>query len=163
MTTLTETVEIKAAPEKVFGFVDDIQHTGWHMKKSSMAMMGSKLTLEVLSKNKTGLGATYRWYGQVMGMAMDFSEEVTEWVKNKRRVWETTGKPKLIIMNGYKMWFEVEPVKNKTRITFGITYDLPRDLRGKILGAISAKWYSKWCLKSMTQDAKTALEQDSMK
>jgi len=51
MITITETVEIKAPAESVFAYVDDIRNVGWHMtERSSMAMMGSRLKLEILSK-----------------------------------------------------------------------------------------------------------------
>ena len=58
--------------------MDDFSKTGMHMRKSSVMMMGSKLTLEQLSTKVTGIGSSYRWYGKMMGMAMDFSEIVTK-------------------------------------------------------------------------------------
>lgn len=43
MTTVSETVEIRAPVEAVFAHVDDIRNLGWHMTgRSSMAMMGSR-------------------------------------------------------------------------------------------------------------------------
>jgi hypothetical protein len=59
MTTLTETVQIRAPAKAVFAHVDDICNLGWHMTgRSSMALMGSRLKLEILSGQATGLGAT---------------------------------------------------------------------------------------------------------
>jgi hypothetical protein len=40
--------------------MDDFSKTGMHMTESSMMMMGSKLTLEKLSANASGVGASYR-------------------------------------------------------------------------------------------------------
>lgn len=161
MKTLNKSTIINASPEKVFKHVDDIHCTGMHMSKSSMTMIGSKLNLEILSKNPTGLGATYRWYGKVMGLTMDFSEIVTKWIVNKERIWATIGSPKLIIMSGYEMSFALEPIGDKSKLTFVISYDLPKPLFWNIIGLLLADWYSKWCLKNMCQDAKAALETTS--
>lgn len=67
---------IQASQQKVFAQMDDFSKTGMHMGESSMMMMGSKLTLEQLSQNATGVGASYRWHGKMMGMAIDFTETV---------------------------------------------------------------------------------------
>jgi len=51
MITVTETVDIQAPAERAFAYVDDIRNVGSHMtERSSMAMMGSRLKLEILSK-----------------------------------------------------------------------------------------------------------------
>ena len=63
--------------------MDDFSKTGMLMGESSLMMMGSKLKLDQLSPNPTGVGASYRWYGKMMGMIMDFSETVTKWQQNK--------------------------------------------------------------------------------
>jgi carbon monoxide dehydrogenase subunit G len=60
MITVSETVEIRAPAEAVFAHVDDIRNLGWHMTgRSSMAMMGSRLRLEILSHQATGLGVPH--------------------------------------------------------------------------------------------------------
>lgn len=158
MRRLSESIEINAPADVVFRHVDDIRNTGMHMTESSMPMMGGALALEVLSPNPLGLGATYRMHGKVMGMTIDFTETVTEWVPNRKRVWKTIGEPKLIIMGGYEMSFLVEPVGGGSRLTFGISYDLPESFFGRILGWLLGNWYGRWCLRNMCRDAKSALE-----
>jgi hypothetical protein len=62
MITVSATVEIRAPSEAVFAHVDDIRNLAWHMTgRSSMAMMGSRLRLEIVSDQAAGLGATYRY------------------------------------------------------------------------------------------------------
>ena len=160
MKKISETVTINAPAETVFGYVDDINNTGWHMMENSMPLMGSKLNLEILSENKSGLGATYRWYGKVLGLTVDFSETVTKWVLNKERVWHTIGFPKIIIMSNYEMRFLIEPLGQKTHLISEISYDLPNPLFWKFLGFLLAGWYSQWCLKNMTKDTKDNLEKN---
>jgi len=159
MRTVTASSLIDAPTETVFRYVDDIRNTGWHMTKSSMPLMGSKLSLEILSRNASGEGATYRWYGRVIGFAIDFKETVTKWIANKEKRWKTVGMPRLVIISNYEMWLLVEPVTWQTKLTFGISYDLPEPLFWRFMGWLLADWYCKWCLRHMTEDAKKALEQ----
>lgn len=92
MSTVTETVQILAPAERVFGYVDDMRNVGWHMtERSSSAMLGSRLKLEILSEQATGPGATYRYSGKMMGLTLDFSESVTKYVPD-RRAWRRLGR-----------------------------------------------------------------------
>jgi hypothetical protein len=159
--SLLKSVLISASPEAVFRYVDDIRNTGWHMTKSSMPLMGSKLELEIISKKESGRGATYHWSGKVMGFTIDFLETVTRWQPNEEKRWRTVNEPRLLIISNYEMWFRVQPVGSQTRLSFGIEYDLPEALVWRVLGWLLAGWYCNWCLGRMTIDAKNALEQPS--
>ena len=155
MITVSETVEIRAPAEAVFAQVDDIRNLGWHMTgQSSMAMMGSRLRLEVLSDQPTGLGATYRYFGTMMGLSIDFSESVTKYLPPR-----TIGKPQLLIIASYEMRVAVEPLPpTSVRLTISIVYKLPRSAFWRIVGQLLARPYSRWCLRRMLQDARRALE-----
>jgi Polyketide cyclase / dehydrase and lipid transport len=110
-TTLSETVEIRAPAEIVFSHIDDIRNLGWHMtKQSSVALMGSRLRLKMLSEQATGLGATYRYSGMMLGLSIDFSESVTKYVPPRKKVWRTIGDPRLVIIASYEMRVAVEPL-----------------------------------------------------
>jgi len=86
------------------------------MTNSSMVMMmGSKVHLSYLTKNKTGLGSIYRWTGSMMGMKMDFTVEVTKWIEGTEKVWETIGPTKLIIYSWYRMNLMVRPIESGSR------------------------------------------------
>jgi hypothetical protein len=120
-----------------------------HMSESSTMMMGSKLTLEQQSANATGIGATYRWYGKMMGMIIDFSQTVTKWIENKLKEWEIIGETKIIIMLWYRMWFEVSPSPDGAIATISISYRSPKEWFYKILSFFFTRWYCNWCLNSM--------------
>jgi Polyketide cyclase / dehydrase and lipid transport len=160
MITVSETVEIRAPAEAVFAHVDDIRNLGWHMtSRSSMAMMGSRLRLEVLSDQPTGLGATYRYSGTAMGLSIDFSESVTKYLPPREKVWRTIGKPQLLIIASYEMRVAVEPLSPiSARLTISIVYELPRSAFWRIVGLLLARPYSRWCLRRMLQDARRALD-----
>ena len=163
MITVSETVEIRAPAEAVFAHVDDIRNLGWHMtSRSSMAMMGSRLRLEVLSDQPTGLGATYRYSGTVMGLSIDFSESVTQYLPPREKVWRTIGNPQLLIIASYEMRVAVEPLSpSSSRLTISIVYELPRSGFWRIVGLVLARSYSRWCLRRMCRDTKRVLEATS--
>ena len=158
MKTRSKSILIHSTPEKVFQQMDDFSKTGMHMSESSMMMMGSKLKLEQLSINSTGVGAKYRWYGKMMGMTMDFSETVTKWQSPKLKEWEIVGEAKIIIMSWYRMWFEITPADNGTITKISISYLPPKELFYKILSFFFANWYCNWCLNNMLNDTKKNLE-----
>jgi hypothetical protein len=160
MTAVSETAEIRAPAKTVFAYVDDIRNLGWHMTgRSSMAMMGSRLRLEIRSDQATGLGATYRYSGAIMGLAIDFSESVTKYVPPREKVWRTIGEPRLLIIASYEMRVAVEPLSTlSSRLTISIVYELPRSALWRIAGRLLARPYSRWCLRRMVQGARQALE-----
>ena len=158
MKTRSKSILIHSTPEKVFQQMDDFSKTGMHMSESSMMMMGSKLKLEQLSPNPTGVAAKYRWYGKMMGMQMDFSETVTKWQQNKHKEWEIVGDAKIIIMSWYRMWFEISPSGNVTLAKISISYLPPKEWYYKILSFLFVKWYCNWCLSNMLNDTKKNLE-----
>ena len=158
MKTISKSILIHSTPEKVFAQMDDFSKTGMHMSESSMMMMGSKLKLEQLSVNPTGVGAKYRWYGKMMGMTIDFSETVTKWQSPKIKEWEIVGDAKIIIMSWYRMWFEISPDENETIAKISISYQPPKQWYYKILSFFFANWYCNWCLNNMLNDTKKNLE-----
>lgn len=160
MPALARSVTIAAPAERVFAYVDDIRNLARHMSESrSMPMMGSKLRLEIVTPQVTGVGATYRYSGQMIGWTIDFSETVTHYVPGREKVWRTIGEPQLLIIANYQMNVVVEPVLPDTaRLTIGIDYDLPTRGVWRALGTALANTYSRWCLTSMVNGTKRDLE-----
>lgn len=157
MKTRSKSVYIKSTPEKVFARMDDLANTGMHMTKSSMMMMGNKLTLEQTSLNATGIGAKYHWYGKMMGMSMDFSETVTKWEPPRSKEWETFGNARMIIMSWYRIWFNISLAENGSRAEIFISYLPPAQWYNKILSFLFAGLYCNWCLNNMLNDTKKSL------
>ena len=160
MIPVSETAEIRACAETVFAHVDDIRNLGWHMTgRSSVAMMGLRLRLQILSDHATGLGATYRYSGSMMRLSIDFSETVTIYAPPYEKVWRTIGEPRLLIIASYEMRVAVEPLSPaSSRLTISIVYELPRSGFWRIVGLLLARPYSRWCLREMLNSAQHALE-----
>lgn len=151
-------IEIRATPEEVFAYMDDILNVGWHMSGRSMPLMGGRLHLERVSEHSTGMGAPYRWHGKVLGLKVDFAEVVTKRILNKEKVWRTIEGARIIIMSQYEMRLSLSATDTGTLVTFRIDYELPDSFLGKIVGKLLARRYSEWCLRSVCEDAKKALE-----
>jgi len=158
MKTISRSEHFVATPSQVFKAIDDLGVTGMHMTESSMMMMGSKLELEFLTSNKTGLGSSYRWTGKMMGMPMAFTVVVTIWEDGKEKVWETIGPTKLIIYSWYRMKLVVAREKNETIADLSISYERPNGLFNKVISFLFANIYCRWCLKQMLGDAKKCVE-----
>lgn len=152
---------IDAPTGRMFAYVDDIHNLARHMSESgSMPMMGSKLKLEIVTAEPTGVGATYRYSGHMMGLRLDFSETVTKYVAAREKVWHTIGEPKLLIMKSYEMGVLVESASPSTsRLTINIDYDLPASGFWRVAGWMLSDAYSRWCLTSMVEGSNCALEQ----
>ena len=160
MPLLSRSVTIAAPAERVFAYVDDIRNLARHMSESrSMPMMGSKLKLEVITPETTGVGATYRYSGRMMGLTIDFTETVTGYIAGREKVWRTIGEPKLLIIAGYEMRVIVDPVSPaSSQLTIGIDYELPRAGIWRALGRMLAGVDSRWCLTRMVEGTKRDLE-----
>ena len=160
MSKLSRSATIEATAERVFAYVDDIRNLARHMSESrSMPMMGSKVKLEIMTPEPTGVGAVYRYAGRIMRLTIDFSETVTRYVAGREKVWRTIGEPQLLIIAGYEIRVLVEPVSpTSSRLTIGIDYELPRVGVWRALGWTLAGAYSRWCLTSTLEGSKLDLE-----
>lgn len=160
MPALSRSATIEAPAERVFAYVDDIHNLARHMsERGSMPMMGSKLALDIVTPERTGIGATYRYSGRVLGLTIDFSEAVTHYVPGREKVWRTIGEPRLLIIDSYEMRVLVEPVTDtRSNLTISIAYILPRRLPWRLLGPWLAASYARWCLDSMIHGTQQDLE-----
>ena len=157
MKTLKRSTTYPFPSDIVFQCLDNLGVTGMHMTQSSMMMMGSKLDLKFLTENHTGMGTKYRWTGKMMGIKMDFSVEVTKWVKDEEKIWETTGTPKMIIYSWYQMHLQLTKFPGSTSAELSISYEKPDGLFYQLLSFLFADWYCRWCLKHMLEDCKKIL------
>lgn len=125
---LSRVILVSASPERVFAFLDDPRKVGAHMQGGGM---GVRLQFETLSENFTGVGATHRWHGKAVGMKIDYTTVVEKWTMNKERASHTIGTPKMVIMSGFKMRWNLVPANGGTRIDIDFEYTLPEVLGGK--------------------------------
>ena len=118
MGKLTKSIEIEASPEKVFTFINDD-------KKMNEA---GRVKVETTSEGPVGVGTTRH----LVGPKMEWTLEVTEFVKNKKIAQRTIGASKFKMTD---LW-TLEPTAKGTKLTFSADYELPYSLLGKVVDKV---------------------------
>lgn len=142
-------VRVRASLAEAFEFLDDPHHLSAHMDSSSPMMAGGSMRIETDGLRGRAVGSHIRLAGKVLGIALELDEVVVEHEPPRRKVWETLGKPRLLIIGGYRMGFEVEPVDDASRVRLWIDYDLPDGRLVHWLGRMLGRFYARWCTDRM--------------
>jgi hypothetical protein len=145
---------VAAQPQVLFDRLDDQTKLGEHMGRSSMMMGGGRMTYEFDEAHGKAVGAHIKFGGDAFGISIFVDEVVTERVPPFRKVWRTVGMPRLIVIGNYKMGFDLAPSNGGTDLSVWIDYELPSGGVGRWLGALPAKFYARWCVRKMANDAK---------
>jgi hypothetical protein len=161
--TIERTKIYHAPSEAVFDCIDDLGVTGMHMTESSMPMMGGKMALQFLTPNKTGLGTKYKWTGKVMWWQLDFTVEVTKWIRGREKVWKTVGPVQLMIYSWFQMYLKVWDGQQDSFAQLSISYEKPKGLFNQFLCFLVGDWYCKWCLNNMLNDTDKKLKSKFLK
>lgn len=146
-------VTVAAAPDILFDHLDDARRLGAHMSQSSPMMAGSRMAYQFDAANGRAVGSSITMTGSVLGLRLRVDEVVTEHDPPRRKVWETIGEPRLVVIGAYHMGFAIEPAVQASRLSVFIDYDLPRRQPGRMLGYLLAHVYARWCVRQMARDA----------
>jgi hypothetical protein len=147
---------ISAAPQVLFDHLDDQERLAAHMNKPSMMMMGGRMFYEFDDRRGRAVGSVIRMGGTFLWLNLFVEETVVEREPPRRKVWQTQGSPRLIIIGAYRMGFDVVGEGETSRLRVFIDYDLAPGPIGLVLGALFAPIYARWCVKRMADDAKQA-------
>ena len=147
------TVEVSATADAVFSHLDDHSRLSAHMSNSSWMMAGSRMAIELDASAGRAVGATIRLRGRVLGSPLCVDEIVTERVPPLRKVWETTGRPQLLVIGRYRMGFEITPKAKSAQLRVFIDYALPVEPFSRWLGRLFGHFYARWCTQRMADDA----------
>ncbi len=99
------------------------------------------------------VGSHIRMSGKILGLELSLDEVVTERQPPIRKVWETVGSPRLLVIGPYRMGFEVVPSGNGSRFRVFIDYALPPRWPARWLGRLFGGYYARWCTRTMVDDA----------
>ncbi|MBS3928276.1 MAG: SRPBCC family protein [Sphingomonadales bacterium] len=146
------TVDVAADPAAVFGHLDDHQQLASHMMQSSAMMAGSAMNFTFDQGRGRLLGSRIGMSGKVLGLVLEMNEIVTERDPPRRKVWETEGTPRLLVIGSYRMGFDISPEGLGSRLRVSIEYDLPA-WPWRLLGLIAGRFYARWCVRAMANDA----------
>ena len=99
------------------------------------------------------VGSHIRVSGRVFGLELSVDEVVTERQPPTRKVWETVGSPRLLVIGPYRMGFEVAPHGSGSQLRVFIDYALPTPWPDRWLGRVFGGYYARWCTQRMVNDA----------
>lgn len=143
---------VAASPDIVFAYADDPARLSSHMSESSWMMGGGRMAIELDAGRGQSVGSRIRLSGRVFGLELSLEEIVTERVPPQRKVWETTGSPKLLVIAHYRMGFEIASQENGSLLSVYIDYSLPKDAPERWLGFLLGGYYARWCTQQMVHD-----------
>jgi len=144
---------VRTSTACLFAGLDDHAQLSSHMSKSSWMMAGGRMDIDVDEGHGQRVGSQIRIAGSVLGINVAVDETVIERDPPRRKVWETTGAPRLLVIGHYRMGFEITPTDDAARLRVFIDYSLPVGFVSRWLGYLVAGYYAKWCTERMVHDA----------
>jgi hypothetical protein len=148
------TVDVEASAGALFDHLDDQERLAGHMEEPSMMMMGGRMWYEFDAAKGRAVGSLIRMGGSFLWLKLGVEEVVVTHEPPRLKVWETKGRPRLVIIGAYRMGFEIAPAGAISALRVFIDYDLPKTVVGRALGALLALFYARWCVSRMAEDAK---------
>lgn len=144
---------IPATAERVFEHLDDHARLAAHMSKSSWKMGGGRMEMVFDDKRGRVVGSRILLAGRVFGISLFVEEIVTERDPPYRKIWETLGTPKLLVIGQYRLGFEIRQQDGGTMLRVFIDYALPQKGWARWCGVLAGNYYAKWCTQQMLHDA----------
>jgi hypothetical protein len=111
------------------------------------------MEIEIDEGRGQAVGSRIRLSGRVLGGELSVEEVVVERNPPRRKVWETTGTPKLLVIGHYRMGFELSPQGSCSRLRVFIDYAVPDRGLARWLGRVFGRAYARWCTQQMVDDA----------
>lgn len=141
-------VKVPAAATDVFALLDDQEALGAHMTMGSAMMVGGQMRYEFDQDRGRAVGSVIQMSGQILGFTLLVEEVVTERSPPWRKVLETRGPQKMLVIDAYRLGFEIEAIGSQSAVRVFIDYNLPPGPIG-FLAALPAHFYARWCISSM--------------
>jgi uncharacterized protein YndB with AHSA1/START domain len=146
MTTLSQSILLKASPEEIFTFINDTDK----MNETCKGWLESKYT----SEGPTGVGTTMHCRGTAGGQRAEWDIEIVEFETNKRLTSRSTAESKFKIAD----LFLLEPTTEGTKATYSMDYELPYSVLGKLLDKIKVRKEMEINMTKMLENIRKALE-----
>ena len=147
------TVHVPAPADAIFARLDDQTRLAAHMERPSAMMGGGRMTYDFDEGRGQAVGSHIKMGGSAFGLPLYVDEVVTVREPPRRKAWETVGHPRLLVVGGYEMGFDVKATAAGCDLRVWIAYDLAGDWFGRWLGPLLAPLYAKWCVGRMANDA----------
>jgi hypothetical protein len=146
------TVVVAGAPSDVFALLDDQIALGAHMSRPSAMMAGGRMDYELDAAQGKAVGSVIRMSGAMLGLRLSVTEKITERAAPVRKAWETQGPQNMLVIDAYRMGFEIQPEGKGSRVRVFIDYRLPRSAFSFMAASLS-RIYARWCIGRMAGEA----------
>ena len=143
---------VNAPVRPVFEYIDEPARLSSHMNKSSWRMGGGAMQIWTDEARGQKVGSRIRLSGRMVGLALNVEEAVIERTVPIRKVWQTLGTPRLLVIDHYRMGFELSPRGEQSQLRVFIEYALPQHAFSRLVAWLFARYYASWCTRSMVQD-----------
>lgn len=150
----SESASLEASAGDVFSFADDFSRLSSHMGASSMMMMGGSMQTSFDEGRGRAVGSRVHMTGRVLGLDLSLEEVVLARESPRHKEWETVGTPRLLIVGGYRLGFDVTPTGKSSNLRVFIDYDLPPSWPLRGLGYLFGAVYARWCVRQMVEGAR---------
>lgn len=144
---------LQAPASSIFAYLDDHERLSAHMTRSSWMMGGGRMSIDFDQDGGRSVGSRIGIAGRIFGVELSLDEIVRERVPPSRKVWETTGTPRLLVIAHYRMGFDIVNRGDESLLSVFIDYALPRGGPQSLLGRILGGYYAHWCVDRMVRDA----------
>jgi hypothetical protein len=144
---------INASAERVFDLLDDQTRLTEHMSKRSWKLGWGKMETVLDAQQGRSVGSHIVLRGRVFGMRLFLDEVVLMREPPLKKIWETVGDLRLLVIGSYRMGFYLTPDGTKAQLRVAIDYELPTKGIARLLGRLFGRPYAKWCTRQMVRDA----------
>lgn len=121
-------------------------------------MGGGSMQCDLDALAGKAVGSVIHLTGKGFGLAIDIEEVVEERTPPARKVWATIGTPRLVVIRGYRMGFEITEVVMGCQLRVWIDYALPRSGVRLGLGRLLAPTLTRWCVENMLHEVQSQHE-----
>jgi hypothetical protein len=140
--------------QEVFSYTDDFSKLSSHMNKSSSMMMGGSMETLLDDGRGQSVGSHIRMNGKMIGITLLLDEVVTVRQPPLHKAWETVGQQHLLVIDRYRLGFDITERDKSSELRVFIDYDLPATPLSRGLGLMLGTFYAKWCVQQMVKDAR---------
>ena len=153
--------EVPASPSPIFEYIDRPERLSAHMERRSWRMGGGTMSINTDAGGGRAVGSRMRLAGRVLGINLAVDGEVTEHTPPYRKVWQTVGKPRLLVVGAYRMEVTIHERGRGSYVRIAIDYALPSDGLSRWLGALFGGMYARWCVNQMIEDVRQRFASES--
>jgi uncharacterized membrane protein len=147
-------ISLPVGADEIFSYADDFSKLSSHMNKSSSMMMGGHMETSLDQARGQAIGSHVRMSGKMMGIELSLDEAITEREPPRHKAWETVGRQSLLVIDNYRLGFDITESNKSSTLRVFIDYNLPAAPSLRLLGLLFGKFYAKWCVQQMVNDAR---------